>query len=249
MLGNEKGFQILETVVAMAAISVFLFWAKDHVQLTLQMQEIVRHRTYLGELEQNLRRSVQDDAAFAINLQKNPKLKSCWELDGVPCSQASQDLTLVSLREQRLSGAFPAPGKSCDPQKDCPIFIRTSFRAVCGDGQASCEMASAVLIDYSIELKEDLTKRLVVKQGYLQKMNAARLVNDDNINCPLSSDGLVTFAQAIGPLKLNCVKPAPFQRTLAGVTPKTCDPAKQEILQGFDANGLAICAVAKGSMP
>jgi hypothetical protein len=213
------------------------------------MQQLVRNRAYLGELEQGLRRALLDDAAFAVNLDKNVALKACWQEDGTNCPSLPKNLDLVTLRNQPLTGPFPAPGKTCSAPQDCPLLIQASFRSVCEQATSTCDMASAVLIDYKIQLQESVSKRTVLRQGFLQKMNPKRLVNDKNIVCPLTSQGLASFASAIGPQKLACAPPPPFQRTLAGVVPKTCDLAQKEILVGFAPSGQALCAKAKGVGP
>lgn len=237
----ESGFSLIETVLALGLGLGLLAFVKDPLMSTLQLNALTKDENAWQNLENDLRRSVLDNALFAIAQKQNPVLDHCLQADDLPCPAGRHPVHLY-LSEKRLStGPMAAPGIPCTGSP-CALEVQATFNGVCRTTVA-CDAVGAVEFDYRI-----LVAGKVFRQGYLQRNNKVKNIVDENQACQVDDLGRSGFAQSIGPTSIGCLAAPRLNRKVSGIELGDCLRGR-ELLVGFDAGGKRICEAIKRAAP
>lgn len=233
--GPHQGFSFIETLLALALSLGALALVREPLMQTLNLKKLVQDRNILQNLEDKLKRSVNQTAAFDLALDANPELGACIRQDGKPCKAGSMPVQFLLAKGHPTSGFFGARGEPCRGN-GCPIRIDTHFTGFCKNPAESCDVAPAIEVEYRLFVGDALYKK-----GLIHRANAVVEIADENATCDVDDLGRSSFAHAIAPKKMSCISPPRYERKLSGIQLGDCSVIS-EILVGFGPGGQRICA-------
>lgn len=231
---KNKGFSLLETMIALAVAVGAVLWIKDQVLAVLWIQNIIQDRNYLQNLENDLRIAIQSEKGFEVNTAADPALQACLKADQKLCSNTGELTHLVNANRKPVTGGFAGPGKSCSGTS-CPVQITVLLSGTCATPAEGCDVARSLMFDYTISVDGAPYRR-----GFVQKLLKEGAGSDSNSACPMDDEDRTGFAFRISSGQVACLNPdRPIQK-ITGLKPGSCVGGK-EILSGFRANGTPIC--------
>ncbi len=232
--GPHHGFSLIEILLALTLSLGALAFVKEPLMQTLQLHKLVKDRSVIQNLEDALKRSVNQNASFELALDLNPDLGACIRQDAEPCKPGRLPVDFLLAKGRPTTGLFGAGGEPCQGRA-CPIQIETQFAGICKDAQERCELAPAIEVEYRI-----LVGGTLFKKGLIHRANANVVVADENTTCDVDDLGRSSFAHAIAPKKMNCLSPPRFERKITGIELGDCERIS-DILVGFAPDGKRIC--------
>ncbi|WP_141734404.1 hypothetical protein [Oligoflexus tunisiensis] len=236
-----EAFSLLECIVALGLGLVLLLFVKSSLFSALSLQSFTKDRSVWQMLEDDLRRSFLDDAAFALAKTQNPMLLTCVTQDETNCPAGPKPIKLFLAKDLPTTGGFSALRSPCSGN-GCPVRIEAVFTGVCRQ-PGPCDMAGTIVVDYRILVDDAL-----YRQGSLQRNNLEREGSDDSLNCEADASGEVGFAASVSPTGVDCIKAPALNRSVTGILPGDCILGK-EVLVGFAAGGQPICSpIRKGGL-
>ncbi|MDQ3231461.1 MAG: hypothetical protein M3Q07_06535, partial [Pseudobdellovibrionaceae bacterium] len=195
---HTEAFSLLEVILAMVLGLGLLLLVKDSLLSTLRLQSFTKDRNVWQMLEDDLRRSFHDSAAFSIAKTQNPLLLNCLTEDGANCPAGPKPIELFLSKDLPTTGGFSAFRSPCK-EKSCPVRIEAVFTGLCRQA-APCDMAGAISVDYRILINDAL-----YRQGSMQRNNLAREAGDESYSCEADAAGEVGFATRISATAVDCI--------------------------------------------
>jgi hypothetical protein len=234
---NTDAFSLLESVIALGLGLGLLLFVKNTLYDAFSLQSFTKDRSVWQMLEDDLRRSFLDEAAFSMAKAQNPQLLTCVTQDETPCPAGPRPVKLFLTKDLPTTGEFSGLRSPCS-QSGCPVKIEAEFTGVCR-GATPCDMAGTIVLDYRI-----LVDGALYRQGSMQRNNLEREASDDTLHCENNPSGEVGFVSRIGASDVTCINVPTLNRSITGIQPGDCVLGK-EVLVGFEAGGQPICAPIK----
>jgi len=181
---NQRGFTLIEVVMAMAILATVVVAAVSPLLIYLKDMKAVQTAAARVGVVNELRLASRDVQSLDNSSAMSTDLGPCTDLlvSGTPCISkdgggnyirhpfsyvSSTDATrvLAGPDDPALSATDPlrtyytadgAPCASTDPAGSCPLQAVASFIAYCVNGDTQCETAQSIEIIYAVKLRSEL---------------------------------------------------------------------------------------------